>query len=286
MENNTIIARPMRVEDAAVAMNLSAAEGWNQTANDWRFLIIHPGNICVAAVCEKEIIATTTVMDYSGRLAWIGMVLVKKTFRRRGISKLLLDHVLEKLESFPSVKLDATDQGQQVYKKFGFRKEYRIARMVNTASKNIALPPAVSAVRPAGLDHMQEIIALDEVVSGVNRAPLLEMLVKARPDKAWVLLTDNHITGFVLGRDGSKYHHIGPLVAQTQSHAAMLIMYALSKLAGPVVVDVLCDKKEMMQALTATGFSTQRYFTRMYKEKNPFPGKSGKLYTICGPEFG
>lgn len=286
MENNTVIVRPMRVEDAAAAMNLSAAEGWNQTANDWRFLITHPRNICIAAVFEKEIIATTTVMNYSGRLAWVGMVLVKKTCRRRGISKLVLDHVLEKLERFPSVKLDATEQGQQLYKKFGFREEYRIARMVNTVSENTALLSAATAVSPTGLDHMPGIIALDEIVFGVNRAPLLEMLIKARPDKAWALSTDNHLTGFVLGRDGSKYHHIGPLIAQTQSHAAMLIMHALSKVAGPVVVDVLCDKKELMQALTAAGFSTQRYFTRMYKEKNPFPGNSGKLYAICGPEFG
>jgi GNAT superfamily N-acetyltransferase len=286
MENNTIITRPMRVEDAAAAMDLSAAEGWNQTANDWRFLTTHPGNICVAAVCEKEIIATTTVIDYFGRLAWIGMVLVKKPYRRRGISKLLLDHVLEKLERFPSVKLDATDQGEQVYKKFGFREEYHIARMVNPVSKNIAVPSAATGVRPIGLDHMPEIIALDEGVFGVNRAPLLEMLIKSHPDKAWALHTDNHLTAFMLGRDGSKYHHIGPLIAQTQSHAAMLLVHALSKLAGPVVVDVLCDKKELMQALTATGFSTQRYFTRMYKEKNPFPGNNGKLYAICGPEFG
>ncbi|HTE34733.1 MAG TPA: GNAT family N-acetyltransferase, partial [Chryseolinea sp.] len=126
MKANSIIVRRMQAGDATAAINLSAAEGWNQTANDWNFLIAYPGGTCIAAVCEKEIIATTTAIHYSDRLAWIGMVLVKKTYRGRGISKLLLDHVFEKLKSFPSVKLDATAQGQQVYTKFGFKNEYRI----------------------------------------------------------------------------------------------------------------------------------------------------------------
>ena len=287
MEANPIIVRTMQTGDAAAAMKLSAAESWNQTANDWNFLIAYPGNICVAAVCEKEIIATTTVIIYSDRLAWIGMVLVNKAYRGRGISKLLLDHVFEKLESFPSVKLDATVQGQQVYKKFGFKDEYRIARMVNTAAKKIAIPGGNALPEQMSLQHIPEIIALDEIVFGVNRTPLIEMLIRTPSHKACVLIQNNHVTGFALGRDGSKYHHIGPVIAQTHSDANLLMLHALNQLTGkPVVVDILCDKEKLMHSLTVIGFSTQRYFTRMYKTENPFPGTSSKLYAICGPEFG
>lgn len=287
MEANSIIVRPMQAGDTPAAMKLSAAEGWNQTANDWNFFIADPRNICIVAVCEKEIIATTMAINYSGRLAWIGMVLVNKAYRGRGISKLLLDHVFGKLKHFPSVKLDATAQGQQVYKKFGFKDEYRIARMVNTASQKIAIPGSGALPEPIPLEHIPEIIVLDEIVFGVNRTPLIEMLVRTHPHKAWVLLQNNQVTGFALGRDGSKYHHIGPVIAQTQSDANVLMLHALNQLTGkPVVVDVLCDKEELMHSLTAIGFSTQRYFTRMYKAENPFRGTSSKLYAICGPEFG
>ena len=287
MEVNSVIVRTMQADDAGAAMELSAAEAWNQTTNDWNFLIKYPGNICVAVVCENEIIATTTAMIYSGRLAWIGMVLVKKKYRGRGISKLLLEHIFEKLESFPSVKLDATAHGEQVYKKFGFKAEYRIARMVNAAQKKIDIPGADSMIEHIGLEYIPEIIALDEMVFGINRTPLIEMLVSTYPHKAWILVQDSHVTGFALGREGSKYHHVGPAIAQTQADANLLILHVLNQLEGkPVVVDVLCDKAELMHSLTAVGFSTQRYFTRMYKEKNPFPGNSSKLYAICGPEFG
>lgn len=287
MEDNRIIIRAMHADDIAAGLSLSADEGWNQTAGDWNFLITSHGSICIAAVCKNEIIATTTAILYAGSVAWIGMVLVKKAYRGRGVSKLLLNHVLEKLQSFPSVKLDATAQGQQVYTKFGFRDEYRIARMVNTAlPETTVLPDDVlpEQIRP---EHIPGIVALDEAVFGVNRAPLIEMLVNACPHKAWVLLRNNSITGFALGRNGSKYHHTGPVTALAQSDAHLLVRHALNKLAGkPVVIDVLCDKEEWMSSLTATGFSTQRYFTRMYKTENPFPGACSNMYAICGPEFG
>ena len=287
METNSIIVRTLQTGDAAAAMNLSAAEGWNQTANDWNFLIAYPESICVAAVLEKEIIGTTTAINYSGRLAWIGMVLVNKAYRGRGISKLLLDHVFAKLKHFPSVKLDATAQGQQVYKKFGFKDEYPVARMVNTEVKKTIIPNGDAYPEQIRAKHIPEIIALDEIVFGVNRAPLMEMLIKTYPHKGWVLVRNNHVAGFALGRDGSKYHHIGPVIAQTQPDTNLLILHALNQLAGkPAVADVLCNKEELLHLLTAIGFSTQRYFTRMYKAANPFPGISSKLYAICGPEFG
>ncbi len=287
MKDNDITISVMRAEDAVVALSLSAAEGWNQTASDWEFLITYPGSICVAAVCEKEIVATTTSIHYSNRLAWIGMVLVKKTYRGRGLSKLLLDHVFGKLRSFSSIKLDATPQGQQVYTKFGFKNEYRIARMVHTALPDIAVPGDEVLPEPARPEHIPGIVTLDEAVFGINRAPLIEMLIKVCPHKAWVLVRNGRITGFALGRDGSKYHHIGPVTALTQSGAHLLLMHALDKLTGrPVVIDVLCDKEELMYSLTAAGFNTQRYFTRMYKGGNPFPGVSSHMFTICGPELG
>ncbi|MFT3946677.1 MAG: GNAT family N-acetyltransferase [Agriterribacter sp.] len=287
MEDNQIIIRIMQPDDIAAGLSLSADEGWNQTVNDWNFLITYSGSICIAAICQKEIIATTTAILYSGRVAWIGMVLVKKTYRGRGISKLLLDHVFEKLKSFPSIKLDATPQGQQVYTKFGFKDEYRIARMVNTVRQKITIPAGDLLPEKVRPEHMHGIIALDEIVFGANRAQLIEMLVKTYPHKAWVLVRDNRITGFALGRDGSRYHHIGPVTALTMLDAGMLVTHALGELAvKPVVMDILCDKEELMSSLMAAGFSTQRYFTRMYKAGNPFPGVSNNMFAICGPEFG
>src|SRR5688572_27885492 len=118
MKKTAFILRPMEANDVAGAMKLSNEAGWNQTEKDWKLLIENPQNVCILAEHDKEIIGTTTAINYANQIAWIGMVLVTKEYRGQGISKSLLTNIFKRLESFKSIKLDATPEGQQVYKKF------------------------------------------------------------------------------------------------------------------------------------------------------------------------
>ncbi|MDP9230701.1 MAG: GNAT family N-acetyltransferase, partial [Bacteroidota bacterium] len=160
----------MELSDIGNTMKLSNAEGWNQTEKDWKLLIENSGNVCMLAECGNKVIGTTTAINYSNQVAWIGMVLVDKEYRGQGVSKSLLTTIFKKLESCKSVKLDATPEGQQVYKKFDFKDEYLIARMINLSMKN--LPPGDANDKlpePVQSKHIPEIIALDEIVFGANR---------------------------------------------------------------------------------------------------------------------
>ena len=288
MQNETFILRSMRPGDIDSAMKLSGAESWNQTKKDWQLFLENDGNICLVAESGNMVVGTTTAINYSNHVAWIGMVLVDKDYRGRGISTALLTHVLKKLERCKSIKLDATPAGQQVYKQLDFRDEYLIARMTISSLKDLSffengshLPELVH-----NNDHPQ-IIALDENSFGANRMQLIGSLLREFPGKAWMLKQNNTITGFALGRDGSRFHHIGPVVASTDEDARLLLATALKKLIGqPVVVDVPEDKEELISWLASIGFTKQRHFTRMYKKNNPFPGLTGRQYLICGPEFG
>jgi GNAT superfamily N-acetyltransferase len=287
MGKAAFILRQMEPGDIESAMKLSTAEGWNQTEKDWKLFIENPENICIAAECDNKVIGTTTAINYSNHVAWIGMVLVDQEYRGQGVSKVLLTNIFKKLEHFESVKLDATPQGQPVYKKFDFKDEYFIVRMANTSMKNLAQGDDNRLPEPVQLKHIQEIIALDEYIFGANRTQLIKFLVKEYPGKAWLLKQNNRITGFALGRDGNKYHHIGPVIASTPIDAKILITKALNELTNrPVIVDVLYDKDDLLNWLNSIGFVKQRDFIRMYKKENPHPGITGKQYLICGPEFG
>ena len=278
----------MEPSDIRDAMKLSNAEGWNQTENDWKLLIEIPENVCMVAECGNRVIGTTTAINYSNQVAWIGMVLVDKEYRGQGISKSLLTDVFKKLESCKSVKLDATPAGQQVYKKFGFTDEYLIARMTNASMKNLPTDDDNEILHgPIQFEQIQEIIALDEIIFGANRTQLIKSLINEYPGKSLLLKRNNRLTGFALGREGTKYHQIGPVVASNTTDTKILIMKALTKLTNqPVVVDVLCDKEELLDWLDSIGFIKQRHFMRMYKKENSFPGVIDKQYLICGPEFG
>ena len=279
----------MKLSDISSAMKLSNAEGWNQTENDWKLFIEDPENVCMVAECDNQIIGTTTTINYSNQVAWIGMVLVDKEYRGQGISKSLLTNIFKKLESCKSVKLDATPEGQKVYKKLDFKEEYLIARMVNTSMNDLLFDDDNNEILPEPIQrkHIQEIIALDEIIFGANRTQLIKFLVREYPDKAVLVKRNNRITGFALGRDGNKYRHIGPVAASNTGDAKILITKVLKENTNqPVVVDVPCDKEDLLTWLNSIGFIKQRYFTRMYKKENILPGITGKQYLICGPEFG
>jgi len=286
MKNPNFIIRPMKPSDVVDAMKLSDEEGWNQTPRDWELLIESPQNTCLLAELGKKIIGTTTAINYSDQIAWIGMVLVAKEHRRQGVSKSLLTNILKKLERVKSIKLDATPEGQPVYKQFDFNDEYLIARLVNSSTKELPPNDDISP-EPIKPTDVEEIIALDELVFGANRVQLIAPLVKAYPEKAWVLKRNNSIVGFALGRKGNKYHQLGPVVASNISDVKILIRKSLTELTHqPVVIDVLCDKDDLIAWFNSIGFARQRDFVRMYKKENPFPGIIDKQYATCGPEFG
>jgi len=287
MRKTDFIVRPMQPGDIVYAMKLSNAEGWNQTEKDWKLLIESPQNVCLLAEYNKKIIGTTTAMNYANQIAWIGMVLVAKECRGQGVSKLLLTNVLKKLESFASIKLDATPAGQQVYKKFDFKDEYLITRVVTVSMKNLSFDDDPILAESIRLKDIEEIIALDEYVFGTNRAQLIESLIRQYPHKAWMLKRNNSIAGFALGRAGNKYHQVGPVFGSTINDVKMLIGKALKGLINqPVVIDVLSEKEDLISWLNSIGFTMQRHFIRMYKKENLFPGIVNKQYLICGPEFG
>jgi hypothetical protein len=41
-----------------------------------------------------------------------------------------------------------------------------------------------------------------------------------------------------------------------------------------------------MDWLASLGFTSERYFVRMYRGKNAFPGIPANQFAIAGPEFG
>jgi len=287
MRKTDFIVRSMQPGDIVYAMKLSNAEGWNQTENDWKLLIESPQNVCLVAEYNKKIIGTTTAMNYANQIAWIGMVLVAKESRGQGISKLLLTNILKKLESFESIKLDATPAGKQVYQKFDFKDEYLITRVVTGSMTNLSFEDDTTLAESIRLKDIEEIVALDEHVFGTNRRQLIESLINRYPHKAWLLKRNNSIAGFALGRDGNKYHQVGPVCGSTINDVKMLIRRALKELIyQPVVIDVLSEKEDLISWLHSIGFTMQRHFVRMYKKENLFPGIVNKQYLICGPEFG
>ena len=116
-------------EHASAAFALSSIAGWNQTIDDWR-LLLKASAACYGAEIDGRLVATATLICYERTLAWIGMVLTHPEFRRRGLARELVSHLLERAKELgvETVKLDATDEGRGLYESLGFQAEQAVER--------------------------------------------------------------------------------------------------------------------------------------------------------------
>lgn len=281
----SIIVRQMVEADISGAMQLVLAENWNQTKKDWQMLLDLNSNLCLVATYNNEIIGTVTAMNYRDQVAWIGMMLVSKRFRGLGISKNLLNTIIEKLEGCKSIKLDATVAGIPVYSKLGFQEELEIDRLVITTFNEIINNKCKDIIRPICQSDMAELSRLDFKIFGANRAGLIDFL--RNKNKAWCIVKNERIVGYVFGRPGLNFFQLGPLMAETIEDAINLIEFVLEQHIGQsIVIDVLHHQAKFIQRITLLGFSCQRSFVRMYLKDNSFAGLVSKQFLIAGPELG
>jgi len=287
LELKNILIGQMEEADIPGAMQLVQAENWNQTKDDWQMFLNLNCNLCLVARYKGAIIGTVTAINYKDQVAWIGMMLVSKKFRGLGISKNLLNTIIEKLADCKSIKLDATAAGIPVYKKLGFQEELEINRMVTTNFNGVTNGKNIDTVKPISPDDVEELLKLDINIFGVNRSDLINSLTNRTGDKAWCIVRHDQIVGYALGRPGLNFFQLGPLIADTPVDAINLMEVILEQfVAQPLVIDVLHDQVELKTRLACLGFSYQRSFIRMYLKDNSYAGLGSKQFLIAGPELG
>ena len=279
--------RTMVLSDMDSLMKLKDAESWNQLEKDWALLISYPESVNLVAVLDDHIVGTITAINYANTVAWIGMMLIDRDYRGRGISKLLLLDAIDKLKKCKSIKLDATPAGRPVYLKLGFIDEYTLYRMTNPSVSKISLSDDLLETKQAGPGDITEIAEFDKKVFGADRTELIKRLYETCPELAWLIKENNRVTGFCLGRWGQNFTQIGPVYASSEKGAKALIRSAINQISGQaVVVDIPAERSETERWLEACGFISQRPFERMYLTNNQHPGIIDNQYLISGPELG
>ncbi len=276
--------RLMRNNDIAAGLSLCRAAGWNQLSRDWEMFLHLSPHDCLIATMDEDIIGTVTTICYQNFFSWIGMVLVDPGSRGQGVGMQLLHEALHILKNVETIKLDATPAGREIYLKLNFVDEYGISRMsTNAVAKNLK----TFLAKPFEKKYIKAIANFDQEIFGADRQTLLEWMLEGAPGLGYLIEDTNEILGYCLGRHGHDFTHIGPVVAKDVTIAKDLVAAALLHcIAQPVTVDAMQFDQEWMAWLSSIGFTGQRFFTRMYRGTNKFPGLPEKQFAILGPEFG
>jgi GNAT superfamily N-acetyltransferase len=271
------ILRSLVASDIPAAMGLSEQAGWNQTGEDWRMLIDLAPQGCLAIEVEGELAATTTLLCYGRRLAWIGMVLTKVPYRGRGFARRLLTQALTQADEMgiETVKLDATDQGRPLYEKMGFRFEQAVERWSRPTSNNSSGTTLV--VDAPSAENWR---TADRRSFGADRSELLARLAQRSQPQLFIE------GSYLLMRDGRQTRYLGPSVCDTPEAARALVVRALQTEEPQGWSWDLLPKNVHAAAIARDlGFTPTRHLQRMVRGKE-LRAKEEMTYAIAGFELG
>jgi len=250
----------MTAGDLPFGLSLSQEAGWNQLPADWQRLLDLQPDGCFAAEWDGFPVGTTTTCIF-GKVAWIAMVLVKTSYRGRGIGTVLMEHALRYLDErgVASVRLNATPLGQPVYERLGFVEQFRLARYQGMLAETREITGAEVALP----EHWEALAALDCTVTNTDRRQFLSRLFAEQPENVRCVHQGGRITGYITARPGAWALMLGPCLG-TPEAARLLLADAGQRHAGQrVFVDVPLPNRAATSLVQAQGLTVQRTLTRM-----------------------
>ncbi|RXH05535.1 GNAT family N-acetyltransferase [Bradyrhizobium vignae] len=260
------------VQDAIAGLALSTEAHWNQTEEDWRIFLRE--GIVFGIRDGARLVATAALLPYSGNNAWISMVLVSGTHRRRGLATRLVDACLETARKNGLTSwLDATPDGAAVYGPLGFTPTLQLRRLKleKSAQATEAAPSAAT---------LEALCTRDRRATGFDRTALLTAFTQRAGSR--IVAASGCIA---LVRDGRTARHIGPLFADHATEALALVRAIAGSENGPLLLDAVASQAAFLEGLTRSGWTIERPFQRMRfgpasiaAEETPF--------AVAGPEFG
>lgn len=203
------------------------------------------------------------------------MVLTHPDFRRQGLATKLLRHVLaiaDKL-AIRTLKLDATEMGEPLYRSLGFVPEQTLERWMR--SESFASDSELTCSR--NLSPLAENI--DRAVFGGDRGFLLRALIQQGACYS--------ISGsYLLTRSGRNAPYLGPWVGRDKRTARQLLELGLrTPSTNGWYWDILRENRDAVALAKEFGFTPQRRLLRMSRGE-PLRAKDEFIYAIAGFEFG
>lgn len=221
--------RTMTASDLVAAHALSSELRWPHRAADWEQAFRHAEGL--VAQRDGQTIATALRWRWGERHATIGLVIVAPANQGRRIGHRLMSALLDGLQDH-TVLLHATPEGRGLYERLGFVRSGEVRQ-----HQGIALPAPLVALhegrrlRPAGVNDLPALKALDAAARGMPREALIEALF-ADAEASVVLDEQGQARGFAMLRRFGRGHAIGPVVAPDADGAKALIAHLSGLNAG------------------------------------------------------
>jgi len=268
-----------------LGQSLVEEAGWNQTFLDWeRTFELNPEG-CFVAELNDESVGTTTCTQF-GEVGWIAMVLVKSANRGMGIGEQLVQNAITYLEcaGVSCIRLDATQLGQGLYEKLGFKSEYEVFRFVKTGPAIHEQQTTTALGKAANIAPLDTLLKLDYKATATEREVYFKTLEKKSID--YLFEKNGELSGFATYRVGRNAFQLGPVIATNNSAGRQLLDSVIQRFDDNMYyIDIPVPNKEAIAWAEETGLTVQRKFMRMYRGK-PIMDNPQMIWASSGPEKG
>lgn len=249
-------SRPLALNDIPACLALCRAAGWNQIDDDWCALLAAEPRGCMGIEAAGEIVSTATAVINPAGIGWIGMVLTHPDHRGHGYATQLLKESIAHLEArgVPTMKLDATDLGEPLYRKFGFVDEAPIERWRREAEPCTAT-------------------TLDGLYAGPLHHAAIPIEAIAQSRTAWAAC-----------RDGANAQYFGPCYAETSDSAEAAARALIATRADRPFYWDLFPSHAAAELAARLGFKPVRKLLRMVRGR--MAATPPETFAIAGFEWG
>lgn len=248
-------------------------EGWGDITTDFRSYTSHEFCYPLKATLDNKMVGLGNAIVFKNT-AWLSHIIVRKEHRNGGIGFEIVKRLLEdvKNRSVDSVSLIATELGEPVYLKAGFR---IVSDYLSFKRDKPWIDSGISEHIEAYEDKFYaDVMRLDKEISGEAREPLLQKYLAG----SYVYVDQNKLRGFYLPGLGE-----GPVYATTPDAGVELMKVRYSRADKGVIP---AENKTAIVFLEKNGFVATGTKGRRMAYGNDIRWRPEKYFSRIGGNYG
>lgn len=265
-------------------LSLATIVGWDYDLEEIQTLL-YSGTIFGHITLEKKVISCAAIIPYGSKLASIGMVIVHPNYRGRGLAKTLLLQCMNQVPKNMALMLIATKEGRPVYEKLAFKEYSHVTKLLGEG-KRMKLELDDYTIHPLEQTDLEEMFIFDQAAFGSSRVLFLENRIKQAKDSLVLKNRKGVMVGYALTVKKTSNLVIGPIVAQDEEQAILLIKTIIANNQGSIRIDIVEGKNTITEELQKLGFQIVNRPPVMVKNMETFPKRNNCLYAIAAQAYG